>query len=189
MSTPLLPKGTAVWLIDNTALTFEQIAAFCGLHALEVKAIADGEVASGILGVSPIDNGQLTKEMIQKCEKDPNSKLHLTETAQKYAVYESKRKAKYVPVARRGDKPDAISWLLKHCPDIKTQQITKLIGTTRTTVDSIRDRTHRDIANIRPRDPVFLGLCTQMELDKLMKATGADLHAVRQAETLEADGQ
>jgi len=188
MSNPLLPKGTAVWLIDNTGLTFDQIADFCGLHTLEVKAIADGEVASGIIGVSPIDNGQLTKEMIHKCEQDSSSKLKLTESAQKYANYESKRKAKYVPVARRGDKPDAILWLLKNCHDIKTLQITKLIGTTRTTVEAIRERTHRDMVNIRPRDPVFLGLCTQTELDKLMKSTGITSDSPR-TEMLEEDGQ
>jgi len=172
MSTPLLPKGTAVWLIDNTALTFDQIAVFCGLHPLEIKAIADGEVSSGIIGVSPIDNGQVTDEMIKRCEKDQNLKLQLTESAQKYSDYESRRKTKYVPVARRSDKPDAILWLLKNCPNIKILQITKLIGTTRNTVESIKERTHRDMSNLKPRDPVFLGLCTQTELDKIMALVG-----------------
>ena len=173
MSAPLMPKGTAVWLIDNTTLTFDQIADFCGLHPLEVKGIADGEVASGIMGINPIDNGQLIDEMIKRCEKNPALKLELTISAQKYASYESKRKTKYVPVARRGDKPDAVSWLLKNCPNIKDAQITKLIGTTKTTVEAIRHRTHRDMSNIKPRDPVFLGLCSQTELDKLLVRTGA----------------
>jgi hypothetical protein len=173
MIVPLMPKATAVWLIDNTSLTFDQIAEFCGLHPLEVKGMADGEVASGIMGINPIVSGQLTSEMIKKCEQNSALKLELTLTAQKYTTIESKRKNKYVPVARRGDKPDAISWLLKNCPNIKDVQITKLIGTTKTTVEAIRNKTHRDMTNIRPRDPVMLGLCSQTELDKLLLSTGA----------------
>ena len=172
MSTPLMPKGTAVWLIDNTSLTFEQIAEFCGLHPLEIKGMADGEVASGIMGISPIGNGQVTQECIARCEKNPKLKLELTLKAQKYSTIESKRKSKYVPVARRGDKPDAIAWLLKNCQNIKDTQITKLIGTTKTTVEALKNKNHRDMANIRPRDPVLLGICLQSELDKLLEKTG-----------------
>jgi len=164
MSSTLMPKGSAVWLIENTSLTFDQIADFCGLHPLEIKGIADGEVAGGIVGVSPVTSGELTLEEIKRCEADPKAKLigHRTE-------YQFKRKkAKYTPVARRGDKPDAVAWLVKNCPELKDVHIVKLVGTTKQTINSIRLRTHWNIQNIRPRDPVLLGICGQMELDAML---------------------
>ncbi|MBL0318691.1 MAG: DUF1013 domain-containing protein [Alphaproteobacteria bacterium] len=167
MSKLLMPKATAVWLVENTSLTFDQIADFCNLHPLEVKGIADGEVATGIIGIDPIVGGQLTRDEIERCEKNSNTKLLLSRKAE--LIDEIKRKnskrARYTPVARRQDKPDAISWLLKHCPSIKDAQIIKLIGTTKNTIKSIRERSHWNIGQIKPRDPVLLGLCTQTELD------------------------
>jgi hypothetical protein len=171
MDKPLMPKATAVWLIENTSLTFEQIAEFCQLHLLEVQGIADGDVAKGIIGVDPIATGQLTKEEIERCES--NSKLHLklSESAQKIIKEQKKQKqsAKYTPVARRQDKPDAVAWLIKNCPELSDNQITKLIGTTKTTIANVRDKSHWNAQNIRPRDPVLLGLCTQTELDKVYR--------------------
>lgn len=164
MNKPLMPKATAIWLIDNTSLTFEQIADFCQMHTLEVKGIADGEVAVGIMGMSPINSGELTTEELKLAEKDPNRKLKINITDKKYF---KKSKTKYTPVARRQDKPDAIAWLLKKFPNITDTQIAKLIGTTKNTINSIRNRTHWNIQTIKPRDPVLLGLCSQTELDKL----------------------
>ena len=168
MSKPLMPKATAVWLIDNTTLTFEQISDFCGLHILEVKGIADGEVASGITGMSPVTAGQLTSEEIEICEKNPERTSKLSDSARRHIEVKKKKKktAKYTPVARRQDKPDAIAWITKNHPDMSTSQIEKLIGTTKNTINAIRERTHWNITNIKPRDPVLLGLCTQIELDK-----------------------
>lgn len=169
MALPLMPKATAVWLIENTTITFEQIADFCGLHPLEVKGIADGEVAKGIVGVDPIMSGQLTEEEIKRCEKDQNAKLKLAESAVKHMQTESKKKkgSKYTPVARRQDKPDAIAWLLKNCPELSDAQIVKLIGTTKSTVSAVKNKTHWNTTNIKPKDPVLLGLCSQIELDKI----------------------
>jgi hypothetical protein len=165
---PLMPKATAVWLVDNTALTFAQIASFCGLHELEVEGIADGDVAQGISGINPCDAGQLTMDEITRCEKDPNALLNLSHSIADDFIFK-KKKGKYTPVARRQDKPDAIHWLVKNCPGVTDKQIIKLIGTTISTIDAIRDRTHWNMGNIRSRDPVLLGLCSQVELDKLMK--------------------
>jgi len=170
MTLPLMPKATAVWLVENTTLNFEQIAEFCGMHVLEVQGIADGEVASGIIGRDPITAKLLTREEIERCQKDENLRLHLIKRTSDYI--ESKRKKKkgrYTPVARRQDKPDAIAWLLKHCPEIVDAQIVKLIGTTKNTINSIRNKSHWNLANIKPRDPVLLGLCTQTELDSLVR--------------------
>ncbi len=163
---PLMPKATAVWLVENSSLTFTQIADFCGMHELEVKGIADDEVAQGITGADPTTSGQLTRAEIERCTKDPTAALKMS-----YSVADgliTKKKAKYTPVARRQDKPDAIYWLIKNCINIEDKQIIKLIGTTKSTIDAIRDRSHWNMTNIRPRDPVLLGLCTQTELDKLM---------------------
>jgi len=170
MNKPLMPKASAVWLIDNTNLTFEQIAEFCGLHPLEVQGIADGEVAKGIIGLDPVTSGQLSREEITRCEQDSSAKLKLSDLASKYSVAETKSKktAKYTPVARRQDKPDAISWLLVNCAGISDAQITKLIGTTKSTIESVRSKSHWNIQNIRPKDPVLLGLCNQTELDRIM---------------------
>ena len=182
MNTPLMPKATAVWLIENSTLTFDQIADFCGLHPLEVQGIADGEVAKGIMGVDPITASQLTPEMLEQCQKDPNAKLVLADDARKHFQQEKKSKkgGKYTPVARRQDKPDALAWLLKNCPELSDAQITKLIGTTKSTIASIREKTHWNSANIKPKDPVLLGLCSQTELDKLYTL------AKKKAEAIEA---
>ena len=173
MAQPLMPKATAVWLVDNTSLTFEQIAEFCGLHPLEVQGIADGEVAAGIQGMDPIANSQLTKEEIQRCEGDPAARLKMV----KRDLPEPAKRTKgprYTPVAKRQDKPDGTAWLLRHHPELKDSQIAKLIGTTKTTIAAIRDRSHWNSPNIRPRDPVLLGLCSQVDLnaavDKARKA-------------------
>jgi uncharacterized protein len=163
---PLMPKATAVWLIENTALTFNQIADFCGMHELEVKGIADGEVAQGIMGQDPIMTGQLTRDEITKCENDKTAKLRMSHSVADGLI--SKKKAKYTPMARRQDKPDAIYWFVKNCPEVEDKKIIKLIGTTKTTIDAIRDRSHWNMQNIRPRDPVLLGLCTQTELDRVV---------------------
>lgn len=167
MALPLMPKATAVWLVENTALTFEQIAAFCGLHPLEVQAIADGEVAVGMVGLDPIANGQLTKEEIERCEKDPEARLQLLEPDLPQPVARSKG-PRYTPVTKRGDKPDAIAWLLKHHPEMSDAQICRLIGTTKPTIQAVRDKTHWNTPNIKPRNPVLLGLCTQRELDEAL---------------------
>jgi hypothetical protein len=167
---PLMQKATAVWLIDNTTLTFEQIAHFCGIHELEVKGIADGEVASGIIGVDPVVSGQLDKSEIERCAKDPKARLVLKTSSAYEAVNKSnKKRAHYTPIARRQDKPDAIYWLLKNFPDIKDSTIIKLIGTTKSTIAAIRDRSHWNMPNIRQRDPVLLGICTQVELDRAIE--------------------
>lgn len=162
---PLMQKATAVWLVDNTALTFEQIADFCGMHPLEVQGIADGEVAIGIIGQDPIADGQITQEDLTACEADDSKRLTLLPP--KYADSNSKKKGtRYTPVARRRDKPDAIQWLVKHYPHMSDAQIGKLVGTTKNTIKAIRERSHWNMSNIKPRDPVLLGLCSQRDLDK-----------------------
>jgi len=164
MSLPLMPKATAIWLVENTTLTFDQIANFCGMHPLEVQGIADGDVATGIIGQDPIARGLLTQEGLEAAEKDPEVKLRLVSNFEQYIKTEKKRKSRYTPVARRQDKPDAISWLIKNHPELSDPQIAKLIGTTKSTINSIKERSHWNIQNIKPRDPVLLGLCTQTAL-------------------------
>jgi hypothetical protein len=165
MATPLLmPKATAVWLVDNTALSFEQIAAFCGLHPLEVQGVADGDVASGIMGVNPLQNGQLTREEIEKAEADPNYRMKMSEP--KVRVAAPKRKGpRYTPISRRNERPNAIKWLLRNHPEMKDAQIMRLVGTTKSTIDAVREGTHWNNANITPMDPVTLGLASQIDLD------------------------
>jgi hypothetical protein len=164
MVLPLMQKATAVWLVDNTTLTFRQIAAFCGLHELEVNGIADGEVAQGIKGFDPVVNRQLTPEEIRRAEKDPAYRLKLMYNPA--AEGEAKRKGpRYTPLSKRQDRPAAIAWLVKFHPELTDGQIGKLVGTTKPTIESIRDRTHWKIANVTPVDPVALGLCKQGELD------------------------
>lgn len=176
---PIMPKATAVWLVENTTLTFKQIADFCGMHELEVKGIADGEVAQGIAGVNPVIGGQLTKEELERASADPKVSLHLASSVFDSLVSSKKKKgAKYTPVARRHDKPDAIYWLLKNCPNIQDAQITKLIGTTKSTIATIRDRSHWNMKNLRPRDPVLLGICSQSDLDKLLNQVNLNSDAV-----------
>jgi hypothetical protein len=160
----LMPKATAVWLVDNTALSFDQIATFCKLHPLEVKAIADGESAQGIKGLDPISTGQLSREEIARAEGNPNHKLKLSEP--KVRVPESKRKGpRYTPVSKRQDRPNAILWLVRNHPELKDAQISRLVGTTKSTIEQIRDRTHWNSTNLTPMDPVTLGLCSQIDLD------------------------
>jgi hypothetical protein len=171
MSDLLMPKATAVWLIDNTALTFAQIADFCGLHDLEVQAIADGDVGAGIQGYNPILNKQLTEDEIKRCEADPSSRLSRESSALPEPTARTKG-PRYVPLARRGDKPDAIAWIVKHHPNIKDSQISKLIGTTKDTIGKIRDRSHWNIANISAKHPVMLGLCSQQDLDLAIEKSG-----------------
>ena len=166
MVAPLMPKATAVWLVTNTSLTFEQIADFCEMHLMEVRGIADGDVAKGIVGLDPTVQGQLTLQEIKRCEADMSAKLALSKSALRM-LHDQKQKqgAKYTPVARRQHKPEGIMWLLKNCPELNDAQIAKLIGSTKSTVISIRDKTYWNIANIRPKDPVLLGLCSQTELN------------------------
>jgi len=163
MALPLMPKATAVWLVENTSLTFDQIGEFCGLHPLEVQAIADGEVAVQMQGLDPIANGQLTLEEIERCQKDPAARLKLLAEAVPVPVVKH-RGPRYTPIAKRQDKPDAISWLLKSHPELSDGQISKLVGTTKPTIQAVRDRTHWNSPNIKPRHPVALGLCTLGEL-------------------------
>lgn len=174
MSQPLLmPKATAVWLVDNTALSFDQIAAFCTLHPLEVQGIADGDVASGIMGVNPIQNGQLTKEEIEKGEADPNYRLKLSDP--KVRVAAVKRKGpRYTPISRRNERPNAIKWLVRNHPELKDAQIMRLVGTTKSTIESVRENSHWNAANLAAMDPVTLGLCSQIELDLEVKRASKD---------------
>ncbi|RFC62125.1 DUF1013 domain-containing protein [Fulvimarina endophytica] len=167
----LMPKATAVWLVDNTSLSFDQIADFCSMHPLEIKAIADGEAAQGIKGLDPISNGQLTREDIEKAEQ--NDKLRLKLAPPKVRVAESKRKApRYTPVSKRQDRPNAILWLVRSHPELENAAISRLVGTTKNTIEAIRDRSHWNSANLVPMDPVTLGLCTQIDLDlEVEKAT------------------
>jgi uncharacterized protein len=164
MATPLMPKATAVWLVQNTALTFDQIADFCGLHQLEVQAIADGEVALQMQGLDPVGNGQTTAADIERCQKDPEARLTLAPQAVPEVLVKH-RGPRYTPIAKRQDKPDAISWLTKNHPELTDAQISKLIGTTKPTIAAIRERTHWNAPNIKPRHPVSIGLCTMAELD------------------------
>ena len=161
-------KAVAVWLVDNTSLTFKQIADFCGVHELEIQGIADGEVANGIVGKNPILMGQLTKEMIQECEKDPNKELELQDLEINSIEIKNKKKSKYVPIAKRSDKPDAIAFLLKYYPNITPKQINKLIGTTTNMVNSIKEKTYWNMKNVTPKDPVLLGLCSQYSLNTIV---------------------
>lgn len=162
---PLMPKATAVWLVENTALSFDQIAEFCKLHVLEVKAIADGDSAQGIKGLDPVVTGQLTREEIERAENDQNRRLHLADRKVRVPEQKSKRGPRYTPVSRRQDRPNAILWLLRNHPELKDSQIMRLVGTTKSTIQAIRERTHWNAANLSPLDPVTLGLCSQIDLD------------------------
>lgn len=170
MSGLLMKKATALWLIDNTYLTFEQIADFCGIHVLEVQGMADGDVSNSITPLNPIDNNQLTREMIIACEKDSKKKLELKENIADTIIIEKKGRKNntYVPIARRGDKPDGIAFLLKYYPDITNEQIRRLINTTTPMIESIRNKTRWNIKEIKPRDPVMLGLCSQSQFNSVV---------------------
>src|SRR5580698_1570371 len=171
MRAPLMPKATAVWLVENTALTFEQIAEFCGLHPLEVQAIADGEVANQMQGLDPVANGQTTAEELERCGADPEARLKLLDTAIP-PQYQRHKGPRYTPIAKRQDKPDAIFYLLRNHPELSDAQISRLVGTTKPTINAVRDRTHWNSPNIKPRHPVGLELCTLEELDAAVtKAT------------------
>ncbi|MGO9816603.1 MAG: DUF1013 domain-containing protein [Acidocella sp.] len=173
MPLPLMPKATAVWMIDKTALTFEQIADFCGMHPLEVQAIADGEVAQGINGYDPVANKQVTAEDIARCERNPALRLKLLATPE---MNQKKPKGgRYTPVAKRNDRPDAIAFLLRSYPHLTDAQIIKLLGTTKDTIQKIRDRSHWNSANLKPRDPVILGLCKQSDLNDAVAAANERL--------------
>jgi len=162
---PLMPKATAVWLVDNTSLTFDQIAEFCGMHPLEVKGIADEDVAKGIKGIDPIASGQLTHEEIEAAEKNPDKRLKMAVSKYKIPHVKARKTPRYTPVSKRQDKPDAIYWLLRNHPELTDADLMKLIGTTKATIAKIRDRGHWNSQNIKAVDPVTLGLCTQIELD------------------------
>ena len=169
MNQPLMPKATAVWLIDNTALTFEQIADFCSLHILEVKGIADGDVDHGIRGADPIAAGQLTRLEIEDCQKDKNARLKAIQKRDDLPEVARRVGKKYTPLSKRQDRPDSIFWLVRNHPELLDSQIGKLVGTTKSTIQSIRDRTHWNSANLTPVDPVSVGLCTQVDLDKAVQ--------------------
>jgi len=167
--TPLMPKATAVWLVENSTLTFDQIAAFTGLHILEVQAVADGEVATGMVGIDPTSNNQLTREEIKRGEADANYRLQMIEHDRPQPVLRAGG-PRYTPVAKRQDRPDAISWLLKFHPELSDGQISKLVGSTKDTVQKVRERTHWNAPNIKPHDPVTLGLCTLRDLNAAVDA-------------------
>ena len=162
---PLMPKATAVWLVENTALSFDQIAQFCNLHPLEVKAIADGDAAQGIKGLDPVVTGQLTREQIAQGESDPDMKLKVSDPKVRLPQPKSKKGPRYTPVSRRQDRPNAILWLVRNHPELKDAQIMRLVGTTKSTIQSIRERTHWNAQTLQPMDPVTLGLCSQIDLD------------------------
>ena len=183
-ATLLMPKATSVWLIENTALTFGQIAEFTGITEIEVEALANEDIGKGLVGRNPINHGELTQEELERCEADPSKFLKIA----KRDLPSVKARAKgprYTPVSKRGDKPDAISYILKHNPEISDAQICKLVGTTKPTINSIRERTHQNMANLRPRHPAELGLCTYQEFEKAyhkgLKAAGKDPEAVKAA--------
>jgi hypothetical protein len=173
---PLMPKATAVWLVENTALTFQQIADFCQLHELEVKGIADGDVAQGIKGLDPVASGQLAREELEKAQADKNYRMKVQESKVILPPAKAKKGPRYTPVSRRQDRPDAIAWLLRYHPELTDSQIMKLVGTTKSTIQSIKDRTHWNAQNIKPVDPVTLGLCTQLELDLAVQRAAKKLH-------------
>lgn len=168
---PLMKRATALWLIENTSLTFDQISDFCDIHILEIDGMADGDVGAGITPQSPIDNGQLTREMIEECEKDSKKKLELKNIiADTIVIKKTGRKnTTYVPMARREEKPDGLMYLLKYYPNITDKQIRTLINTTTPMISSIRNKTHWNIKEIKPRDPVILGLCSQTQFNAVME--------------------
>ncbi|MEZ5891609.1 MAG: cell cycle transcriptional regulator TrcR [Parvularculaceae bacterium] len=182
---PLMPIATAVWLIDNSSLTFDQIADFCGLHPLQVKGIADGDVGAGVRGIDPIATHQLSREELEKAETDENHRLKILRP--KTLVAEKPRKGpRYTPVSKRQNRPDAIAWMVRNHPEISDAQIAKLLGTTKSTIQSVRDRSHWNSANLTPRDPVGLGLCSQMDLDAVVRKAAAKRAKLAPAEAPDA---
>lgn len=186
MAQPLMPKATAMWLIENTALTFGQIAGFCDLHILEVQSMADGELNIGMVGRNPITHGQLTREEIERCSTDSGAELQISEPKVPLPTPRTKG-PRYTPVGRRQDRPDAIAWLLRSLPELSDGQISRLVGTTKPTINSIRDRTHWNMTNIKPKDPVGLGLCNRKDLgEEVEKARRAAERAAKRKEKKEA---
>jgi len=169
MTDILMPKATAVWLVDNTSLTFDQIADFCGLHPLEVKGIADGEVARDIRGADPIANGQLSREELDHAERDAKYRMKAQKSRHAEYLKPQKKGPKYTPVSRRQDRPDAIAWFLRNHPEVADSQIARILGTTKSTIDSVRNRSHWNSPNIKPVDPVTLALVSQLELDEVVR--------------------
>ncbi len=182
---PLMPKATAVWLVDNTSLTFDQIAEFCGLHVLEVKGIADDDVAHGIKGMDPISSGQLSREEIARAQKDSSYRLEISESKVSIPEIKRKRSPRYTPVSRRQDRPNAILWLLKRHPELKDSQVMRLVGTTKPTIEAIRERTHWNALNLQPMDPVTLGLCSQIDLDNAVKRAARRLEKEAKAQGID----
>ena len=182
MTAPLMPKATAVWLVENTTLTFKQIADFCELHELEIQAIADGDIAYNILGVSPVSNGQLSREEIARCEADEKAVLQASVLERNVKERNAKAK-KVLSPTQRAEKPNAILWILKNCPEVMDSQICKLIGTTKPTINSIRNGSHSNQANLRPVNPMAVGLCSEKDLEKAM------LISQQQAELKENKGK
>lgn len=170
---PLMPKATAIWLVDNTTLTFEQIAAFTGLHILEITGIADGEVAEGIKGIDPILTGQLSRQELARCEADPRARLRLEKKSSMLAPEPKRKGPRYTPLSKRQDRPSAIAWLVRYHPELSDGAISKLVGTTKTTIEAVRSKSHWNSPNIRPVDPVALGLCKQTELDEAVRIASA----------------
>src|SRR3954454_4899616 len=185
---PLMPKATAVWLVENTSLSFEQIADFCKLHPLEVKGIADGEVAAGIKGLDPVSTGQLTREEIERAQSNPDYRLKVAESRVKLPeVKRTKKGPRYTPVSRRHDRPNAILWLVRNHPELKDAQIMRLVGTTKTTIQQVRERTHWNSSSLAPMDPVTLGLCSQIDLDFEVQRAAKDrpqVEAPQESQTL-----
>jgi hypothetical protein len=169
MTDILMPKATAVWLVDNTSLTFEQVADFCGLHPLEVKGIADGEVARDIRGADPIANGQLSREELDRAGANPAYRMVAQKSRHAELLKPAKKQPRYTPVSRRQDRPDAIAWFLRNHPEIPDSQVAKILGTTKATIDQVRNRSHWNSAAIKPVDPVTLGLVQQLELDAIVR--------------------
>ncbi|MDX5330298.1 MAG: DUF1013 domain-containing protein [Caulobacteraceae bacterium] len=188
MTDILMPKATAVWLVDNTSLTFDQIADFCGLHPLEVRGIADGEVARDIRGADPIGNGQLSREELDAAQKDPAYRMKAQKSRHAELLKPTKKAPRYTPVSRRQDRPDAIAWFLRNHPEVPDSQIARLLGTTKATIDQIRNRTHWNSANIKPVDPVTLGLATQLELDAVVRKAADKKAKEARARGEEPDG-
>jgi len=188
MTQILMPKATAVWLVDNTSLTFDQIADFCELHPLEVKGIADGEVARDIRGADPIANGQLSREELDRAEKNAEHRMVAEKSRHAEYLKPQKKQPRYTPVSRRQDRPDAIAWFLRNHPEVADSQVARLLGTTKATIDQVRNRTHWNASNIKPVDPVTLGLASQLELDALVRKA-ADKKAKEDARNgVAADG-
>ncbi len=181
MALPLMPKATAVWLVENTALSFIQIAEFCGLHELEIQAIADGDVGMGMQGLDPIANGQLTQAELDRCAGDTTKRLKLARSDNPTPKARGKG-ARYTPVSKRQDRPDGIAWLLKNHPELQDVQISKLLGTTKPTIKAIRDKTHWNSPQITPRNPVTLGLCSEADLEKYVIVARARANKLKKAE-------